>query len=67
MSKLLTALITLAVTLAANGQNYKVLQPEVTALYKNTNGTIFGLRVDSLKILASDTTFFLLKNLQQKS
>lgn len=48
-----------------SAQNYRVLQPERTTMFRSENGNILGMRVDSVRNDGNDTVFYLLKNLQQ--
>ncbi len=58
-------LVVLAFVNNMNAQNYRVLQPERTSLYNAEYGPILGMRVDSVRVINSDTVYYLLKNLQQ--
>ncbi|MFH1118390.1 MAG: T9SS type A sorting domain-containing protein [Bacteroidota bacterium] len=49
----------------AKSQNYRVLRPEQTSHYSNSSGIAMAMRVDSTTTSGNDTTFFLLRNLQQ--
>jgi hypothetical protein len=60
-----TVILLLIMISGLSAQNYRVLQPDRTTLYQGQYEPILGMRVDSVTVSGSDTTYHLLKNLQQ--
>ncbi|MHC1775218.1 MAG: T9SS type A sorting domain-containing protein [Lentimicrobium sp.] len=52
------------ITVTLYAQNYRVLQPERTTVYRKSSGLMLGMRIDSASHEGADTLFHLLKNLQ---
>jgi len=60
-----TVILLLLVISGLSAQNYRALQPDRSTLYQGQFEPILGMRVDSVTVYGSDTTYHLLKNLQQ--
>jgi hypothetical protein len=60
-----TVILLLMMISGLSAQNYRVLQPDRPTLYQGQFEPILGMRVDSVTVSGSDTTYHLLKNLQQ--
>jgi hypothetical protein len=61
----IASLLFIASFSTGNSQNYRVLKPQQTTIYSIFSDFYFGMRVDSVSIQGTDTTFHLLENLQQ--